>query len=53
MASWVIVDKHTGQAVMETYNRKIAAAVNQERYEAVPIVQYLSQLNRTITEQSQ
>ena len=48
MASWIIIDKATGKAVLETFNRKVASAINTERYEVVPILQYLYQLNRTI-----
>ena len=48
MASWVIVEKATGKAVLETFNRKVASAVNTKRYEVVPILQYLYKLNRTI-----
>lgn len=51
-ASWVIVSKATQQPVLETYNEKIVKAINTERYEAVPILQYLQQLARSIKEQS-
>jgi hypothetical protein len=47
-ASWVIVDKATRQAVFETFNESTAKAVNTARYEAVPILQYLQQLNRSL-----
>lgn len=45
-ASWVIVEKSTGKSVLETFNPKIAEAINQTRYEAVPILAYLQSLNR-------
>jgi hypothetical protein len=44
-ASWVIINKATGQAVFETFNRKIACAINRENYEAVAIEKYLASLN--------
>jgi hypothetical protein len=49
--SWVIREKATGRVVCETFNRKIAAAVNPARYEAVPIGEYLAALNRSIREE--
>lgn len=51
-ASWVIVSKATGAAVFETFNERVASAINQEKYEALPILQYLYQLNETIKEQT-
>jgi hypothetical protein len=47
-ASWVIINKATRQAVFETFNENTAKAVNTARYEAVPILQYLQQLNRSL-----
>jgi len=47
-ASWVIINKATRQAVFETFNENTAKAVNTRLYEAVPILQYLQQLNRSI-----
>ena len=44
-ASWVIINKETNKAVMETFDRKIAAAINQDKYRAVPILEYLQSLN--------
>lgn len=44
-ASWVIRDKATGAAVMETFNPKLAEKVNTAKYEAVPIGQYLGEIN--------
>lgn len=49
-ASWVIVNKATRQAVFETFNENTAKAVNTRLYEAIPALQYLQQLNRTIKE---
>lgn len=44
-ASWVIRDKATKAAVMETFNPKLAERVNTAKYEAVPIGQYLGEIN--------
>jgi hypothetical protein len=49
-ASWIIVNKATRQAVFETFNENTAKAVNTRLYEAIPALQYLQQLNRTIKE---
>jgi hypothetical protein len=47
-ASWVIRETATGRIVCETYSAVIVAALNTARYEAVPILQYLQELNRAI-----
>ncbi len=47
-ASWIIVDNATGAAVLETFNAKLVAAVNTQRYTAVPILLYLCNLNKRI-----
>jgi hypothetical protein len=44
--SWVIVSKETGTAVLETFNAKTAAAINRERYNVVPILEWLVSLNQ-------
>lgn len=51
-ASWVIINKATGNAVMETFNRRYAEAVNNEKYQAVPVLEYLHGLNRKIKEKA-
>lgn len=45
-ASWVIVDKKTGKAVMETFKRATADAINREKFDVLPALQYLQQLNK-------
>jgi hypothetical protein len=47
-ASWVIVDKQTGAALFETFQASIIPKINTARYEAVPILTYLQQLNRIV-----
>jgi hypothetical protein len=44
-ASWVIRDKKTKAPVMETFNQSTAERVNTAKYEAVPIGQYLGEIN--------
>jgi hypothetical protein len=47
-ASWVIIDRATGAAILETFNPKAVPCLNTERYEAVPILAYLGALNARI-----
>jgi hypothetical protein len=46
-ASWIIRNKETKEVVMETFDRKKVDALNTEKYEAVPIGEYLGSLNKT------
>jgi hypothetical protein len=52
-ASWIIVNKATGQAVFETFNENTARAVNERLYKAVPILEWLQSLNRIPQDQRQ
>ena len=47
-ASWVIRVKETGQVICETFSASTIAAINTAKYEAVPILQYLGELNASI-----
>lgn len=47
-ASWVIRDKETGEVQFETFNPAEVERLNKEKYEAVPILDYLTNLNREI-----
>ena len=47
-ASWVIVDKATGNGIAETFLKHVAEAVNVNKYRAVPIQEYLADLNARI-----
>lgn len=40
--SWIVVDRETGRAVLETFERRIAEAINQDRYEVLTALQYLA-----------
>ena len=45
-ASWVIVNKKTGNAIYETFSEKYAAAINLEKYSVVPVLEWLQGLNK-------
>ncbi|WP_165921984.1 hypothetical protein [Rhizobium azibense] len=47
-ASWVIRDRETKAAILETFSRAFVERVDTAKYEAVPIMQYLQELNRSI-----
>lgn len=47
-ASWVIVRKWDKAVVCETFNRELVARINTEKYQAIPILEYLYDLNRGI-----
>jgi hypothetical protein len=45
--SWVIVDKQTGQVVLELFRDSVAISyLNFARYAAIPIHTYLAGVNR-------
>jgi hypothetical protein len=43
--SYVVRDKATGQPVMETFSKEVAAKVNTDKYEVVPILEHLANQN--------
>lgn len=45
-ASWVIREKETGKVIMETFDSRKVTALNTSKYEAVPILKYLQELNQ-------
>lgn len=45
-ASYVIREKATGRVILETFNLRIVDTLNKEKYEAVPIQEYLASLNK-------
>jgi len=49
-ASWVIVEKAIGRAILETYNAEVPRLLNITLYQAVPILEYLQGLNHRIAE---
>ena len=52
MSSLVIVEKSTGRAIFETFNLQIVKTLNTAKYEAIPIVKYLGDLNAAIKEKT-
>jgi hypothetical protein len=44
--SWIIRNKTTGDVVCETFNRRVVEALNLQKYEAVPVMEYLVSLNK-------
>ncbi len=46
-ASWVIREKVTGRVICETFNEHVVAVL-KPKYEAVPILKYLQDLNHEI-----
>lgn len=47
-SSWIIRDKNTGRVIMETFDPKKVSALNTNKYEAVPVGQHLSDINRLL-----
>ncbi len=43
--SWIIRSKETGEAVMETTQKSVVDKINTDKYEAVPSLQHLQELN--------
>jgi len=52
-ASWVIVDRETGEGVVELFDRALVDRINQKKYKAVPILEYLQNLNAKIKQESE
>lgn len=48
-ASWVIRETASGKVMFETFNKATADRINKRRYEAVPALQHLQELNRRDT----
>jgi hypothetical protein len=48
--SWVVVSKETGKPALETFERKTAEAINQDKYEVLTAHQWLSRYNRLVKE---
>ena len=44
--SWFVVDKATGKPVMETFEARTADAINRNKYDVVPAIDWLASLNR-------
>ena len=48
IGSWVIRNKETKEVVCEIFTQKFIASLNEKRYEAVPIDEYLGEFNRDV-----
>lgn len=46
--SWMAVDRETGKAVFETWNRSTAEKINQDRYQVLTAAQYLGRFNTAV-----
>ena len=44
--SWIVIDRATRVAVMETFSAKTAAAVRRDRFDVMEAGEYLAGLNR-------
>lgn len=47
-ASWVIVDKQTGAPLFETFQASIIPKINRDKFDVLPALEYLQQLNRSL-----
>ena len=43
--SWIVRDRDTGRGVLETFDRRVADAINTEKYDVVPALQHLQECN--------
>jgi hypothetical protein len=44
-SSWIIRNKETGEVIQETFQKSVADKVNKDKYEAVPALQHLQEMN--------
>ena len=44
-ASWVIIDKGTGEVILETFNIEFVNKIDKAQYNAIPILEYLGSIN--------
>lgn len=44
-ASWIIREKATRRVICEVFSLRVVAALNTTKYEAVPILAYLGEIN--------
>jgi hypothetical protein len=49
--SWIIVNRTTGEAVLETWSEKVTAAINTKKYQVMTAYDYLCNLNANIKRQ--
>ena len=46
--SWVVVSRETGKPVLETFERKTAEAINQDKYEVLTALQWAARYNEAV-----
>lgn len=46
--SYIIVEKSTGKAVCELFSQSTAKAINKDKYEAIPALEYLQNFNKQL-----
>jgi hypothetical protein len=46
--SWIVVSRETGNAILETFSRKVANAINAENYEVLTAHQWLARFNASV-----
>lgn len=46
--SWVVIEKSSGSAILETYSQTLIEGINLEKYKAVPIMEYLQSINKSL-----
>lgn len=47
-SSWVIRNRTTKEVICETWNYHAVTCLNTQKYEAIPILEYLNELNQKI-----
>lgn len=52
MTSWVIVERSTGKAIVETFNPLVVTAKLKPEYKCIPILEYLVEFNRSTKNES-
>jgi hypothetical protein len=46
--SWIVVNRSTGEAILETFSEKVTQAINTKNYEVLTAYDYLCNLNSKI-----
>ena len=49
--SWIVIDRKTGEAILETWSEKVTQAINTKKYQVMTAYDYLCQLNANIKAQ--
>ena len=48
--SYIIIERATGNAVAEFYSPTIVKLINPDKYDTIPVMEYLQRLNAKIKE---